>query len=43
MLFFGLYPLVKYSIERIRRLPLELVLKLAFFNGMLSVLSLIHI
>lgn len=37
LLFFGLYPLVKYSIERIRRLPLELVLKLAFFNGMLSV------
>ena len=37
LLFFGLYPLVKYSIERIRRLTLELVLKLAFFNGMLSV------
>jgi hypothetical protein len=32
LLFFGLYPLVKYEIERLKKLPLELVCKLAFFN-----------
>ena len=37
LLFFGLYPLVKYAVERLGRLPLELVLKLAFFNVMLTV------
>lgn len=30
--FFGLYGLVKYYIEQIRKTPLELVLKLLFFN-----------
>lgn len=29
---FGLYPMVKSLIERLRRLPLEYALKLAFFN-----------
>lgn len=38
ILFFGLYPVVKSGIERLRKLPLELVLKLAFFNVMLSVM-----
>lgn len=33
LLFFGSYPLVKYGIERLRKLPLELVLKLCFFNA----------
>lgn len=33
LLFFGLYPLVKYGVERIRKLPLELLLKLIFFNA----------
>lgn len=34
--FFGLYPLVKGIVERMRRLPLELLLKLLFFNGVFS-------
>lgn len=38
LLLFGLYPLVKYGIERLRRLVLELVLKLVFFNGVLTLL-----
>ena len=38
LLFFGLYPMVKSLIERLRALPLELLLKLAFFNLMLAVL-----
>lgn len=37
LLFFGIYPLVKYAVERLKKLPLELVLKLAFFNAILSV------
>lgn len=36
LLFFGLYPLVKGIIERMRRLVLELSLKLLFFNGVLT-------
>lgn len=31
-LFFGLYPLLKAVIERLRRLAVELILKLAVFN-----------
>lgn len=37
-IFFGLYPMVKSAVERLRKLPLELLLKLAFFNIVLSVL-----
>lgn len=37
LLFFGLYPMVKGAVERLRRLPLELVLKLFFFNLMYTV------
>ena len=37
VLFFGLYPMIKYLIERLRKLPLELVLKLVFFNLILIV------
>ena len=37
-IFFGLYPMVKSAIERVRKLPLELLLKLAFFNAVLSIL-----
>lgn len=33
---FGVYPIVKGLIERLRRLPLEYVLKLAFFNTALT-------
>ena len=35
--FFGLYPMVKSAVERLRRLPLELLLKLIFFNAVLAV------
>lgn len=38
LIFFGLYPLVKWAAERLRKLPLELVVKLAFFNVALTVL-----
>jgi len=38
---FGLYPIVKGLVERLRRLPLELILKLAFFNAALTALFLI--
>lgn len=37
LLFFGLYPLVKYAAEATRRRPLELAVKLAFFNAALTV------
>lgn len=37
LIFFGLYPLVKCLIERLRRLPLEWVCKLAFFNLTLAI------
>lgn len=36
-LFFGLYPMVKNAIERLHRLPAELVLKLVFFNLILVI------
>lgn len=35
---FGLYPLIKALIERLRRRPLEYLLKLVFFNLALSLL-----
>ncbi|NCB62889.1 MAG: hypothetical protein EOM52_04630 [Clostridia bacterium] len=35
-LFFGLYPLVKAAVERIRKLPVEILIKLAFFNAVLT-------
>lgn len=37
LLLFGLYPLVKGLIERMDRLPLEWICKLAFFNATLTV------
>lgn len=37
---FGLYPMVKSLVERLRRLPLEYVLKLAFFNLSLTAIYL---
>ncbi len=36
LLFFGLYPLVKCLIERLRNVALEWVLKLVFFNLVLT-------
>lgn len=41
LILFGLYPMVKSAIERLRKLPLELVLKLVFFNLVLTVLVLV--
>lgn len=35
---FGLYPMVKSLIERLRKLPLEYLLKLVFFNIALTVI-----
>ena len=35
--FFGLYPMVKSAVERLRKLPLELLLKLVFFDLVLTV------
>ena len=32
ILFFGIYGIVKYYIEKINKLPLEILLKLIFFN-----------
>jgi hypothetical protein len=39
-LFFGIYGIIKYFVERLRKLPIEITLKLLFFNIVLS-LSLI--
>jgi hypothetical protein len=36
LIFFGLYPMIKCLIERLRRLGLEWVCKLVFFNAILS-------
>lgn len=36
--FFGLYPMVKSLIERLRKLPAEFLLKLVFFNIVLAIL-----
>lgn len=41
LLFLGLYPVVKGQIEFLRRQALEWVLKLACFNGVLSLLLLV--
>ena len=38
---FGLYPMIKALIERLRRRPVEYLLKLAFFNAALTVLYLV--
>ena len=37
---FGLYPMVKALVERLRKKPLEYVLKLAFFNAAFTVVCL---
>lgn len=36
LLFFGLYPLVKCLVERLHKLPLEWICKLALFNGVFT-------
>ena len=40
LVFFGLYPVVKSRIESLRRQALEWLLKLACFNGVLTLLLL---
>lgn len=35
-LFFGIYGIIKFFIEKINRLPLEIILKVIFFNVILS-------
>lgn len=40
LVFFGLYPMVKGLIERLRRLPLEFLLKLLFFNAVFTLVLL---
>lgn len=42
VIFFGLYGLVKYYIERLRKLYIEFILKLLFFNIDLAILFLIY-
>lgn len=42
ILFFGLYGFVKLYIERLRKLPLEIILKLAFFNITVGLIFLIY-
>ncbi|MEY7999264.1 hypothetical protein AB8U03_03450 [Clostridium sp. Mt-5] len=42
IIFFGLYGLVKYYIERFRKLPFEIILKLIFFNLCILLLFLIY-
>ena len=39
--FFGVYGIVKYYIERLRKLPLEIILKLIVFNSMLILISIL--
>ncbi len=40
-ILFGLYPMIKSLIERLRRWPLELLLKLLFFNIVFTVLYIV--
>lgn len=42
IVFFGLYGIVKYYIERIRKAYLEIILKLVFFNMTLALLFLAY-
>ncbi|MHC6181233.1 hypothetical protein ACYUJ6_15500 [Clostridium sp. JNZ X4-2] len=42
IIFFGLYGLVKYYIEKLGKLPFEIILKLIFFNLCIALLFLIY-
>ena len=42
IIFFGLYGLVKYYVEKRQKLPLEIILKLVFFNICMVLLLLIY-
>lgn len=41
VLFFGIYGICKYYIERIRKLPFEIIIKFLFFNLSLLICSLV--
>ncbi|MEG2988357.1 MAG: hypothetical protein RR807_03030 [Oscillospiraceae bacterium] len=36
VLFFGLYPIIKFLIEKLKKLPVEILCKLVFFNIILT-------
>lgn len=40
-LFFGIYGLIKYTIEKVRNMPFEILLKLTCFNILLGIIYLI--
>lgn len=42
ILFFGLYGFAKYYIEKLRKLPIEILLKLIFFNVSIALIFLIY-
>lgn len=42
ILFFGLYGFAKFYIEKLRKLPLEILLKLVFFNISITLIFLIY-
>jgi hypothetical protein len=42
ILFFGLYGFAKFYIEKLRKLPLEILLKLVFFNISIALIFLIY-
>ncbi|MCM0646824.1 hypothetical protein NBE98_00370 [Clostridium swellfunianum] len=42
VLFFGLYGFAKYYIEKLRKVPLEILLKLVFFNSMTGLLYILY-
>lgn len=43
ILFFGIYGIIKYFIEKLRNMPIELILKLFIFNILLAVIYFIGI
>ncbi|WP_315067526.1 hypothetical protein [uncultured Clostridium sp.] len=43
ILFFGIYGIIKYFIEKVRNMPIELILKLLIFNILLAVIYFIGI
>jgi len=38
---FGLYPMIKYYIEKIKKISVEIVLKLLFFNGAVALIYIV--
>jgi hypothetical protein len=42
VIFFGLYGLIKYFVERLRNIPLEIVLKLLYFNISIGIIFYVY-